>query len=174
MMKQKTQEEIILGFQEKHNGRYDYSKVAYNGCFVKVCIICPEHGDFWQTPCKHMLGQGCPRCNESKLERKIALLLEKEGIAFEEQKKFDWLGRQRLDFYLPKYNSAIECQGEQHFEPIKYFGGIKKLEIYQQRDETKKFLCYQNDVNIIYINHFDSEEEINNKLNEIFNGKTKL
>lgn len=169
-----TIKELIDKFRKIHGNKYDYSNVTYKNNRTKIKIICPKHGEFWQSPYKHILGQGCPRCNESKLERKIALLLEKEGIAFEEQKKFDWLGRQRLDFYLPKYNSAIECQGEQHFEPIKYFGGIKKLEIYQQRDETKKFLCYQNDVNIIYINHFDSEEEINNKLNEIFNGKTKL
>lgn len=168
-------EELISNFKEVHGDKYNYSKITdYINGKALIPIICPEHGEFLQSSVKHLQGQGCPKCNESKLERKIALLLEKEEIEFEIEKKFDWLGRQRLDFYLPKYNTAIECQGEQHFQPVKYFGGIKKLAIYQQRDETKKLLCQQNDVKLIYINHFDTDEEVNNKLNEIYNGKAKL
>lgn len=45
-----------------HNDRYDYSKVQYVNAHTKVCIICPEHGEFWQTPQKHLAGQGCPKC----------------------------------------------------------------------------------------------------------------
>ncbi len=29
------------------NNKYDYSKVVYTGTNNKVCIICPEHGEFW-------------------------------------------------------------------------------------------------------------------------------
>jgi hypothetical protein len=46
-----------------HGNKYDYSKVIYEHCNKKVCIICPEHGEFWQTPSKHMAGQGCPECS---------------------------------------------------------------------------------------------------------------
>ena len=45
-----------------HGFRYNYSKVEYKNNKVKVCIICPEHGEFWQTPDKHLSGQGCPKC----------------------------------------------------------------------------------------------------------------
>lgn len=63
--------EIISMFIEKHGRRYDYSKVMYTKMHEKVCIICPEHGEFWQTPSKHLLGQGCPRCAvESRAEEK--------------------------------------------------------------------------------------------------------
>jgi hypothetical protein len=31
---------------EIHNNRYDYSKVDYVNAKTKVCIICPEHGEF--------------------------------------------------------------------------------------------------------------------------------
>ena len=31
-----------------------------------------------------------------------------------------WLGKQSIDFFLPQYNIAIECQGKQHFG----FGGL--------------------------------------------------
>ena len=32
----------------------------------KVCIICPEHGEFWQEPRSHLNGQGCPICGKIK------------------------------------------------------------------------------------------------------------
>lgn len=54
--------EFIDRAKEIHGDKYDYSKVEYNGVDTKVCIICPEHGEFWQTPYNHMNGQGCPKC----------------------------------------------------------------------------------------------------------------
>ena len=64
-------EEIISMFKDKHGDKYDYSKVIFEKMHKKVCIICPEHGEFWQTPSKHLLGQECPKCaveNRSKLK----------------------------------------------------------------------------------------------------------
>ncbi|VVC05183.1 Uncharacterised protein [uncultured archaeon] len=41
---------------------YDYSKVTYIHNKKKVCIICPIHGKFWQTPNEHLNGCGCNKC----------------------------------------------------------------------------------------------------------------
>lgn len=60
-------EEIIEMFKKKHGDKYDYSKVEYVRMHDKVCIICPIHGEFWQTPSKHLLGQGCPKCGKIKM-----------------------------------------------------------------------------------------------------------
>lgn len=49
-----------------HGDKYDYSKVEFVNTKTKVCIICPEHGEFWQTPEKHLSGQGCPSCAKTK------------------------------------------------------------------------------------------------------------
>lgn len=49
-----------------HNNKYDYSKVDYINNSTKVCIICPEHGEFWQTPNSHLSGVGCPSCYGNK------------------------------------------------------------------------------------------------------------
>lgn len=57
-----TTEEFIRRAREVHGDKYDYSKVVYETGRKKVCIICPEHGEFWQTPQKHLSGQGCARC----------------------------------------------------------------------------------------------------------------
>ena len=70
MGKKKTTEEFIKEATEKHEGKYDYSNVVYVGTHIKVCIICPKHGEFWQTPCGHKRGDGCPKCrNEDNGER---------------------------------------------------------------------------------------------------------
>lgn len=46
-----------------HGDRYDYSKAQYINSKTKVTIICKEHGEFWQTPDKHILRkQRCPNC----------------------------------------------------------------------------------------------------------------
>ena len=63
MSKKLTNEEVIERFKEIHGDKYDYSKVEYINSQTKVCIICPEHGEFWQTPEKHMNGQGCKLCS---------------------------------------------------------------------------------------------------------------
>lgn len=46
-----------------HNNKYDYSKAVYLNSKTKMCIICPEHGEFWQNHNKHgSTKQGCPVC----------------------------------------------------------------------------------------------------------------
>ena len=61
-----TQDEVIAKFKKIHGDKYDYSKVIFNKMKEKVCIICPEHGEFWKTPQKHINGQGCPKCSYEK------------------------------------------------------------------------------------------------------------
>ena len=63
MSKKKTKEEFIKDAREEHGDKYDYSKVEYVNARTKVCIICPEHGEFWQVPSSHLSGRGCPKCS---------------------------------------------------------------------------------------------------------------
>ena len=145
-------DEFVEKAKEIHGNKYDYSKIKYVNAHTKVCIICPEHGEFWQTPHDHLSGRGCPICNESHLEKEIRLFLTKNNIDFIYQCNssfFKWLGKQSLDFYLPKYNIAIECQGEQHYKnrekPL--FEDFRKT---LNRDINKINKCVNNGVNIIY------------------------
>ncbi len=45
-----------------HNNKYNYSKINYINTKLKIDIICPVHGDYKQTPNKHLNGSGCPKC----------------------------------------------------------------------------------------------------------------
>ena len=49
MIMEKTKNEIFIEKAKKvHGDKYDYSKVQYVNAYTKVCIICTEHGEFWQ------------------------------------------------------------------------------------------------------------------------------
>lgn len=150
-----TTEEFIEKAKQIHGDKYDYSKVKYVNAKTKVCIICPEHGEFWQTPTSHIDGKcGCPDCNKLFNEKKIGVFLNENGIRYIKQKTFKWLGKLRLDYYLVDYNIAIEYQGEQHFHSVKYFGGNKRFIDRIERDKRKKELCDKNNVKILYVSFY--------------------
>ena len=65
-MKRLTKEEFILKARQIHGWKYDYSKVEYLNNRTPVCIICPEHGEFWQTPSLHLRTNGCKKCTSSE------------------------------------------------------------------------------------------------------------
>lgn len=52
-----------------HGNKYDYSNSNYINTHVKINIYCHSHGNFRQTPNKHLSGQGCPGCAKSGFDR---------------------------------------------------------------------------------------------------------
>lgn len=66
MSKKLTKNDFIERSIKVHGLTYDYSKVEYVRGNIKVCIICPIHGDFWMTPEHHYRGEGCPKCRYIK------------------------------------------------------------------------------------------------------------
>ncbi len=63
MATKKTSADYIRKFQAAHGGRYDYAKTQYVNAVTNLQVICPVHGDFWQTPSNHLRGNGCPKCS---------------------------------------------------------------------------------------------------------------
>lgn len=107
------------------------------------------------------------------------------SIEFESQKTFPWLiynDNLSLDYYFPKQNAAIECQGLQHFEPVEFFGGEDRFIIQKERDLAKLNLCLNNGIIIYYYSNItkydmfldhklyhDIEELINQIINIVNN-----
>lgn len=60
-MRRKTQAEFLAQSKAAHGDKYDYSKAVYETAHVKVEIICPKHGSFFQSPNNH-LRYGCNKC----------------------------------------------------------------------------------------------------------------
>lgn len=150
-----TTEKFIEKACKVHGNKYDYSKVNLDKLDEdgKITIICKKHGEFTQKFSNHLFGQGCPKCKESKLEILVENLLKSNKILFERQKTFEWLKYKRnlyLDFYLPQYNIAIECQGKQHFGIGNWKNDSDKLVI---RDKLKYELCKENNIKILYFSN---------------------
>ena len=154
--KKYTLEEFIKKANQIHGDKYDYSNVKYINANTKVCIICKEHGEFWQTPNCHInRHQGCAICDESHLEADIRQLLIDNNIEYIQEYNCKWLGKQFADFYLPKQNVIIECQGEGHFMPVRFNGmnwdkANKNYNKIVKLDECKKNKCKKNGVKLLY------------------------
>lgn len=147
----KTTEEFIAESKEKFGGdTFGYTNVDYVNSKTKVELVCKQHGSFMIRPSDHLNKfEGCPMCKQSKLENMIALELRNRKMFYIVQKRFDWLGKMSLDFYIPSINVGIECQGKQHF----LLGGWSKefdFGIQIERDKKKKALCDDNGVKLVY------------------------
>lgn len=70
-----------------------------------------------------------------------------------------FLGKLRLDFFIPELSLAIEYQGEQHFHPVQRFGGEESFVAGKQRDLTKQKLCKKNSITLVYFNYFEELDE---------------
>jgi hypothetical protein len=155
-----------------HNNKYDYSSTNYSGIFNIINIICPKHGSFEQRASDHLRGNGCPTCSESNGEYIIRKILENNNIDFKSRKIFDNCKNIRclpFDFYLPEFNTCIEYDGIQHFEPIDFFGGETALKSLKERDDIKNIFCEKYNINLIRIKY---DENVKEKLQNYLIGLT--
>ncbi len=59
-------DKFISDAESVHKNKFDYSLSIYVSNQTKLSIICPEHGEFKQTPNAHLSGKGCNKCRTSK------------------------------------------------------------------------------------------------------------
>lgn len=96
------------------------------------------------------------------------------GEDYELEKSFDWLRNSKtnrklfIDIYYPKYNLAIEVDGEQHYIRGKSVWK-DSLETIQERDNCKNKLLEQNNINLIRLKYNDRKKEIIKKLQDYKN-----
>jgi hypothetical protein len=70
-----------------------------------------------------------------------------------------WLGRQRLDIWIPKWKVAVEYNGKQHYEAVDFFGGLEGLRKQQELDEQKAVLCTENGVRLFIVRYDEDIDE---------------
>ena len=83
----------------------------------------------------------------SILEKTVEIFLFRNKIKYEQQKRFSFIGKKSLDFYLPDYNIAIECQGVQHYLNS---SGSFDCAAQKKRDFLKKKECNENGIDVVY------------------------
>ncbi len=158
-------EEFISKSKEIHGQKFNYNNVNYTNCYTKVKILCNQCNKvFSQTPSNHLKGRGCPKCNESKGENRVAKYLSENNIRFVKNKIFKTLKFKsylKPDFYLEDLNLLIEYDGEYHYKAIR--GSTpeekqKNLEICQRRDKIKNEWALKNKIPLLRIPYWDFEK----------------
>lgn len=107
---------------------------------------------------------GC-RVNKSAMVSVIKEYFTDKNIQFDEEYRFDDCRDVKplpFDFYLRDYNTVIEYDGRQHFEPVNYWGGKEKFEVLQNHDAIKNKYCEDHGIQIVRLPYYLTVEEIYN------------
>jgi hypothetical protein len=120
----------------------------------------------------------CPKKNESSGEKKIRAFLEKNGIPFRPQKKFNDLRgttrkRRPLKFDYGHVNNkdkkyCIEYDGRQHFVHVPFFSTKDEFEKRKGYDKKKNNYCTKNNISLLRIDYKQKDDAIEQLLSDFF------
>ena len=100
-------------------------------------------------------------------EVKIHNILTDYDIPFSEEYEFDDLKSSsgkalRFDFAIFDDDGDLLCliefQGQQHYSPVKKFGGQRGLSRQQYNDNLKRQYCIKHNIKLISIPYFDEDK----------------
>lgn len=157
----------LLECLEAPQTRYYYRR-GFRHCLPESHIYVLNLGRYSPNPSmehlfnetrNELLVSGCylPRwISEYELYR-ILLLYFPDAVF---QYKTEWLESQSIDIFLPSFDTAIEYQGMQHYQPVDFFGGEEGYRDVVRRDKRKRILCKEKQIRLIYWPYY---REINEK-----------
>ena len=157
----RTPEEFLQEVNE-HSDLGKYELVSEYKNQITPVLLRHECGFIWKVrPGDIIHGRSqCPRCRkkQSKGEIMIGNILTDLDIQYEQEKRLN-NSRQRFDFYfeLKNVKYAIEYNGIQHYEETSFFRA--SLAEQQKRDATKKMYCEENNIQLIIIPYWLSDED---------------
>ena len=125
----------------------------------RITVRCRRCKHIWEPRAAGLTKRGCPLCPSSKGEKRIKELLKSSRVKFKTQHTFnDLIGRrgQKFKFDFAVFENGevkylIEYDGEQHFRPVKIWGGMRKLERQRQIDNLKNEYCKIKGIRLIRI-----------------------
>lgn len=161
-----TLDEFIRKSETIHDSKnYNYSKVKYINNHTKVCIICPQHGEFEISPDNFLQGKGCPKCGNhlSHGEDEISTYIEQ----FYKVKRNDreYLNGLEIDIFIPELKIGIEYNGlrwhGENFGKNRYYhinkmnvansNGIKLIQIFEDEYLNHKDIVINKLKHILHI-----------------------
>lgn len=166
--KSKSHECFILEMEQVNS----YIKITskYRNKRTRVECTCKRCNHVWKALPNNLLnGSNCPSCSVpmSGGEIEVEKYLKNKGIKYNKEHIFDDCKNDivlRFDFYLLDENICIEYDGQQHFQPIKYFGGVEKFKKVKENDSIKNKYCKNNNIKLIRIPY--TTDNVENFLNE--------
>ena len=107
---------FILKANEKHDNKYDYTLVDYKRLKTHITIICPEHGNFIQSPDNHLQGAGCSKCGRKRTEDGHRLTTEEFVSKAKKIHTCDKYNYTQVDYKGAKIKVTIICPEHGKFE----------------------------------------------------------
>ena len=158
-----TNDIFIQKAQDIHNNKYNYSKTNYINCETKVTIICDIHGEFEQSPHKHLYGDGCCLCGiEIGRQKRMydnEIFINKANI----------IHNNKYDYSKVEYNGiyadvTIICNIHSEFKkkPSYHLNGSGCIKCNMFCRYSKKQINWLNFIqkkNNIYIQHAENDNE---------------
>lgn len=138
----------------------------YNSYHKKMLWSC-KNGHVWRTQYRHIReGHWCPQCGarkavtQKRLFNIINNFFPNNNVCFNFT-DFDWLSGQEIDIFVEGIGLGIEYDGQQHFEPIEFWGGQETFDKVKKRDieKNKKISAHPEDIKFFI--RFNYKEDIN-------------
>lgn len=134
-----------------------------NHTYVKCQCDC---GNIIEVRLAHLKGQShgrtisCGCATRSSGELRIRQVLEKAKISFAEQYRIkDFSMYAPFDFCVfnddGSINRLIEFDGEQHYQPVEFFGGEEQFKKQQEVDKRKNLYCEEHGIKLLRVPYTD-------------------
>lgn len=165
---------VTSSFEKKLENKYG-DKInligEYQGAKINTEFLCNTcYNKFTTTPCSIVNKRvtfGCPICGHSSSgENRIREYLDKKEVNYEMEYSFSDLAfKNKLKFDFAIFldgntkcpSLLVEYDGQQHFQPVEYFGGEKALRETQFRDRMKDKYCVRKEIELVRIPYWDYE-----------------
>lgn len=95
---------------------------------------------------------------EEKLYKLVKKLYKNHGVEYQAYPKFLQIAPKAhfsYDIFIPSLKIAIEYQGKQHFQAVKFFDGEEGFIKQKERDRTKAELSKANGIKLVYFDYRD-------------------
>ena len=113
LSKKKTSYAKFIEFAKiYHNNKYTYIDNSFIGITTSMKIICPAHGEFFQSPDVHKRA-GCQRCGSGPISESSQQWLDSLGVSIDKREKWLTINNKRIkvDAFDPNTNTVFEYWG---------------------------------------------------------------
>nr|DAE62821.1 MAG TPA: restriction enzyme [Caudoviricetes sp.] len=161
-------------YWSKNNKKSPFDVLPYSN--KKYKFICEKCGGEFKRSLYYLnvnsTGVICRECRSSQLEQATKKVLDRYNIKYHREYSYNDLigvsnGLLRFDFYLPDYNTLIECQGIQHEKWQEGWQTEKDFEDLQIHDQRKKDYCKIHNIPLIEIWYYDIDNIENILIEEV-------
>jgi hypothetical protein len=120
--KESSYQKFLLFANNKHQGKYTYIDSTFISITKKMTIVCPIHGEFYQSPDVHKRA-GCQRCGSGPVSNSSQKWLDSINVPKEYRET--WIttlnNRIKVDAFNPLTNTVYEYWGDYwHGNPRTY------------------------------------------------------